>query len=38
MPADEIISVVKLKYQSNTTMLPIGIKYVMRDLVCDVNA
>jgi len=28
---------VKLKYQSNTKMLFVGIKYFVRDLLLDVN-
>ena len=29
--------VVKLKYQSNTTILSVGITYFVRDLLFDVN-
>jgi len=28
---------VKLKYQTSTIMLPLSVKYSMRDLICDVN-
>jgi len=30
-------SFVKLMYQSSTIILSVGIKYSVRDLLCDVN-
>jgi len=29
---------VNLKYQSNTVILSVGIKYSVRDLLCDANS
>jgi len=37
MPVGEIRFFVKLKCQSSAVMLSLGIKYSVRDLICDVN-
>jgi len=37
MPVKEIRFIIKLKYESSTILLLVGIRYSMRDLISDLN-